>query len=273
MDLAPIDDEAHPPVVAGASPAVLTALASHGIIAVPNVGGYSLVVRAGSPDDEARLEELAADPDGPHYAVGQIDDVRELTSGWTDELKTLLQRCWPGPVEVFLPSAGSARSAGGLAGADAAESAEAGTATATGTATADTSSDESPDADTATTASNGRHAVADDGEPEYGAWAVVVGMPDGRALRRLCREQGPWRTVPLRFTEPEEVARAFRAADVAVVVDGGRREGPLPTVVDATVTPIRVLREGALPASFIEGTMLMSTRRKLFSRTKRPPAG
>ena len=98
-------------------------------------------------------------------------------------------------------------------------------------------------------------------------------MPDGRALRRLCREQGPWRTVPLRFTEAEEVAQAFRVDDVAVVIDGGRREGPSPTVVDATVTPIRVLREGALPASFIEGTMLMSTRRKLFSRKKRVPAG
>ena len=39
------------------------------------------------------------------------------------------------------------------------------------------------------------------------------------------------------------------------------------------MTPIRVLREGALPASFIEGTMLMSTRRKLFSRTKQPAGG
>ncbi len=79
--------------------------------------------------------------------------------------------------------------------------------------------------------------------------------------------------MPLTFTEPAEVARAFGAADVAVVVDGGRREGPPPTLVDATVTPIRVLREGALPASFIEGTMLMSTRRRLFSRNKRPDAG
>jgi hypothetical protein len=119
----------------------------------------------------------------------------------------------------------------------------------------------------------GLHALPEDHPPGYGAWAVVVGMPDGRALRRLCREQGPWRTVPLRFTEAGEVAQAFRADDLALVVDGGRREGPLPTVVDATVTPIRVLREGALPTSFIEGTMLMSTRRKLFSRTKKPPAG
>jgi tRNA A37 threonylcarbamoyladenosine synthetase subunit TsaC/SUA5/YrdC len=94
-------------------------------------------------------------------------------------------------------------------------------------------------------------------------------MPDGRALRQLCREQGPWRTVPLQFTEPEEVAQAFRADDVAVVVDGGSRQGLPPTVVDATAKPIRFMREGLLPASFIQGTMMMSARRKLFSRKKR----
>ena len=98
-------------------------------------------------------------------------------------------------------------------------------------------------------------------------------MPDGRALRRLCREQGPWRTVPLSYNEADEVAQAFGVDDVAVVVDGGRRDGPHPTLVDATVTPIRVLREGALPAAFIEGTMLMSTRRRLFSRSKRTDIG
>jgi tRNA A37 threonylcarbamoyladenosine synthetase subunit TsaC/SUA5/YrdC len=247
MDLGALSDsdEARPALVGSGSAAVVEALVAGAIVAVPYVGGYSLAVRSDSVDGEARLVELAADPDGPHYAVGQIDDVRALTSGWTDELKTLLQRCWPGPLEVFLPSAGSG--AGDGAGAGSEGDAPAGV--------------------------HGLHAAPDDGAPEYGAWAVVVGMPDGRALRRLCREHGPWRTVPLRFTEPGEVVQAFRATDVAVVVDGGRREGPPPTVVDATLTPIRVLREGALPASFIEGTMLMSTRRKLFSRTKRPPAG
>jgi tRNA A37 threonylcarbamoyladenosine synthetase subunit TsaC/SUA5/YrdC len=98
-------------------------------------------------------------------------------------------------------------------------------------------------------------------------------MTDGRVLRRLCREQGPWRTVPLSFSAPGEVTQAFDRADVALVVDGGRRDGAPATVVDATVSPIRVLREGALPASFIEGTMLMSTRRRLFSRSKRSGAG
>jgi tRNA A37 threonylcarbamoyladenosine synthetase subunit TsaC/SUA5/YrdC len=242
-------DEAHPALVGSGAAALVEALVAGAIVAVPNVGGYSLAVRSDSLDGEARLVELAADPDGPHYAVGQIDDVRALTSGWTDELKTLLQRCWPGPLEVFLPSAGS--------GAGASPGDEGGASVGLHAAPDDAADDDAPD----------------DGAPEYGAWAVVVGMPDGRALRRLCREHGPWRTVPLRFTEPEEVVQAFRASDVAVVVDGGRREGPPPTVVDATLKPIRVLREGALPSSFIEGTMLMSTRRKLFSRTKRPPEG
>jgi L-threonylcarbamoyladenylate synthase len=214
-------DEPRPQLVGAGAAAVLDALVAGAIVAVPNVGGYSLAVRTGSPDGEARLVELAADSDGPHYAVGQIEDVRGLTSGWSDELGTLLQRCWPGPVEVFLPRAPSA---GGPASDD-------------------------------------------------GVGTIIVGMPDGRALRRLCREHGPWRTVPLRFTDAREVAQGFRADEVAVVVDGGHREGPGPTVVDATVAPIRVLREGALPSSFIEGTMLMSTRRKLFSRTKRGPAG
>ncbi len=216
---------AHPPLVGTGAGEVVDALEAGSIIAVPAVGGYSLAVRAGSPQAEAGLVELAADPDGPHFAVGHADDVRALTSGWSDELGRLLERCWPGPVEVFLSAAGAAAPGPGEAGA--------------GT----------------------------------GVWAAVVGMPDGRSLRRLCREHGPWRTVPLRFTEAAEVTRAFEAADVALVVDGGRRDGPPPTLVDATVSPIRVLREGALPASFIEGTMLMSTRRRLFSRQRPPPSG
>ncbi len=244
MDAVALSDEAGPPLVAVGSAAVVDALRAGAIVAVPNVGGYSLAVRAGSVEEEARLVELAADPDGPHYAVGQIDDVRALTSGWTEELGSLLQRCWPGPVEVFLPRAGPADGPG----------------------------EEDQEEDQAG-APVVLRAVPDEGGPEHGNWAVVVGMPDGRALRRLCREHGPWRIVPLRFTEAEEVAHAFRSDDVALVVDGGRREGPSPTVVDATVTPVRVLREGALPSSFIEGTMLMSTRRKLFSRKKKPAAG
>jgi tRNA A37 threonylcarbamoyladenosine synthetase subunit TsaC/SUA5/YrdC len=237
MDVAETSgNQAHPPLVGARSRAVVEALASGAIVGVPGVGGYCLAVRTGFPEGEARLVELAADPDGPHYAVGRIEDVRTLTSGWTDEMQTLLERCWPGPVEVFVPRA----AAGSGSGSEAAGN--------------------------GSTTPGGLH---ENGAPQRGAWAVVVGMPDGRALRQLCREQGPWRTVPLQFTEPEEVAQAFRAEDVAVVVDGGSRQGLPPTVVDATAKPIRFMREGLLPASFIQGTMMMSARRKLFSRKKR----
>ncbi len=245
MDQEPETGMVHPPLVSAGSDEAATALAAGGVIAVPTVGGYCLAVRAGPGESEARLVDLAADPEGPHYAVGQTDALRSLTSGWTDELERLLERCWPGPVEVFVPRADDP---------DADTDAGAHTGCGTGDAGGAREADE---------------ASAPGAPDESGGWAVVVGMPDGRALRRLCREHGPWRTVPLSFTEASEVAEAFAATDVAVVVDGGRRDGPPSTLVDATVSPVRVLREGALPASFIEGTMLMSTRRRLFGRQKR----
>jgi tRNA A37 threonylcarbamoyladenosine synthetase subunit TsaC/SUA5/YrdC len=214
------------PVLTAAAAEIAKALDHGAVIALPGVGGYYLAVRTASPDGEDRLSTIATDPEGPHYAVGQREDVRELTSRWSDEVDRLLERCWPGPVEVFLPRA--------------------------------------------TLPSQGTEAGPYDDEAEVGAWAVTVGMPDGRALRKLCREHGPWRTVPLRLTDADEVAHAFEAEDVACVVDGGSREGEPPTLVDATVTPVRVLREGALPAHFIDATMEMAGRRRWFTRSKSP---
>ncbi len=217
----------HPPLTGAGDSAVAAALGAGLIIGVPAVGGYCLAMRVGPPDSEARLVELAADPEGPHYAVGYAEALRSLTSGWTDELGRLLERCWPGPLEVFVPR--------GVA------------------------DDGIP---------GGSHAEGSAGRAS-GGWAVVVGMPEGRVLRKLCREWGPWRTVPLSFTDAREVAQAFDEDDVALIVDGGRREGPRPTLVDATVSPISVLREGALPASFVEGTMLMSSRRRFSLRRRK----
>jgi L-threonylcarbamoyladenylate synthase len=222
-------DAADPPLVQPGASEVGTALARGAVVAVPAVGGYCLAVQLTSDDAVERLEALAADPEGPHYAVGHRDDVRTLTSGWTDEVERLLERCWPGPVDVFLPRA----------------------------------------ADADTPSSVATAAPAEPERTEAGAWAVTVGMPEGRALRRLCKEHGPWRTIPLNFNEPAEVAHAFDAADVALVVDGGRREGEPPTLVDATVTPVRVLREGALPSQFIDATMAMGNRKRWFSRRTR----
>ena len=218
-------EPARPPLVrVGDTETVAAALEEGGIVALPSVGGYVLAVHAGDADAEARLDELVADPDGPHYQVANGDAVRALTSGWTEEIERLLERCWPGPLELFLPRVDAV-------------------------------------------------VPETDGEPDEGTggWALVVGTPDGRGLRRLCREHGPWRTAPLAYGDASEVVQAFDARDVACVLDGGTREGPLPTQVDATVSPLRIFREGALPASFVEGAVLMNARRRLrfFRRPER----
>jgi len=247
------DEGVSPPVVPVGDAKIGAALAEGAVVAVPGVGGYCLAAQVGTPGAEARLEALAADPEGPHYAVGQRDDVRALTSGWSDEVASLLDRCWPGPVDVFLPRASTGRTG------------------------------EVPVVrleDTASGTERGKRGKAEEEElhtgevrvePEdadAGGWAITVGMPEGRALRRLCKEHGPWRTVPLTYNEAAQVAKAFNAADVALVVDGGRRDGETPTVVDATVSPIRVLREGALPSNFVDATMAMGARKRWFSRSK-----
>jgi tRNA A37 threonylcarbamoyladenosine synthetase subunit TsaC/SUA5/YrdC len=249
------DTDAESPKVVGIADAELeAALAEGAVVAVPGVGGYCLAVRVGTPGAEARLEAIAADPDGPHYAVGHRDDVRGLTSGWTAELERLLERCWPGPVDVFLPRASAASPAAG----DAIDGEDAASARAEGATT-----DEVDGVST----TGGQSEPQDPSDAHHG-WAVTVGMPDGRALRRLCKLHGPWRTVPLTFNEASEVAHAFDLADVALVVDGGRRDGEPPTLVDATVTPVRVLREGALPSNFIDATMSMGARKRWFSRAR-----
>ena len=229
MDVADDLDKARPPLVAAGAPEVVDALAAGAIVALPNVGGYCLAVRAGSPDGEARLIALAADPDGPHYAVGQIEDVHALTSGWTDELGTLLQRCWPGPVEVFVPWAGSD----------------------TGPA----------DESTLPTAAAGRRRTAP-GRPPSACPTV------GRCV--VCAGSrapgGPFRCAsprPRRSSRPSAWTTWLSSSTVAA----GKVRRPRWWTPRSRRSAS--YREGALPTSFIEGTMLMSTRRRLFSRTKR----
>lgn len=98
---------------------------------------------------------------------------------------------------------------------------------------------------------------------------AAVGVPTSRALRRLCRQDGPWAMAALPITSVVDVVAS--GLEMACVVDAGPCRGPGPTVVDCTSGPPIVLAEGALPAMFIEAAMLMRSRRRWFGRL--PGAG
>jgi len=108
--------------------------------------------------------------------------------------------------------------------------------------------------------------------PQDGEAVVHITMPSARPLRALCRDSEPVATRSLRradgsaVVEPDEV-RQWVSANVALVIDGGVCRGLGPTVVDCTVSPPLVRHVGALPESFVEGSLLMGVRRRRwFSR-------
>jgi tRNA threonylcarbamoyl adenosine modification protein (Sua5/YciO/YrdC/YwlC family) len=82
---------------------------------------------------------------------------------------------------------------------------------------------------------------------------VGVRCPDHPFVRRLAQELGPIAATSANLSgEPvlpsaADVAEAF--PDLAIVVDGGVLDGAASTVVDATVDPPRVLREGPIRAT------------------------
>ena len=95
------------------------------------------------------------------------------------------------------------------------------------------------------------------------AWTVDLGgdpstvgirCPDHVLVRALCRIVGPLATTSANRHGKPTPETASAAADavggVEMVVDGGVLTGAASTVVDCTVDPVRVLRQGAVP---IEG--------------------
>jgi L-threonylcarbamoyladenylate synthase len=90
-----------------------------------------------------------------------------------------------------------------------------------------------------------------DGPPTVG-----VRCPDHELVRRLCREVGPLATSSAnRHGEPTPTTAVEAAAallgGVDVVIDGGSLPGRASTVVDCSVDPPVIIREGAIPAAEI----------------------
>lgn len=93
--------------------------------------------------------------------------------------------------------------------------------------------------------------TAESGEWDLGGDSATIGLrcPDDDELRALLRETGPLITTSANkhgqppCTTAAEVTAAL--GDIAVL-DGGTRNGQPSTVVDATVDPVTILRQGAL---------------------------
>lgn len=108
--------------------------------------------------------------------------------------------------------------------------------------------------------------------PALTAGTATIGLrvPDHPAPRALAAAVGPIPTTSAnRSGEPEagdaEAIVAQLGNAIALVLDGGPAHGgPASTVVDCTVDPPRILREGAIPADAVEAT--------LGGSVERPPA-
>lgn len=105
---------------------------------------------------------------------------------------------------------------------------------------------------------------------DLGGDPTTIGLrcPDHAALRALCRSVGPLATtsanrhgeVPL--VTAEEVRAEF--GDEVAVLDGGRCDGRPSTVVDVSVEPLRLLRQGAVSWDDVLDVL---------SRSRLPPSG
>ena len=90
-------------------------------------------------------------------------------------------------------------------------------------------------------------------EVDLGGDGTTVGVrcPDHELIRALCRSVGPLATTSAnRHGRPTPSTAQEAAAElggVDLVVDGGHLPGTPSTVVDCTVDPVCVLREGAIP--------------------------
>jgi tRNA A37 threonylcarbamoyladenosine synthetase subunit TsaC/SUA5/YrdC len=190
-----------------ASDEIAAAVGEGGVVAVPDVGGYSVAVRADLHDAVSRLTAWCPTASNAVcHLIGSTDQARTLAKEWSADTQQLMVRCWPGALTIVL------------------------------------SADVPP----------GR---------------VSLRMPSSRPMRHLVRESGPWLVAPLGVATAAEVQGlwAGHAGDtVARIVDGGRCVGPAPTVVDASGPTLRTVEEGALPAAFIEGALLMAGRRRWF---------
>lgn len=93
------------------------------------------------------------------------------------------------------------------------------------------------------------------------AGTVALRMPDHPVALALLQRWGPMAVTSANLTgeaaaETAEQAEQYFAAQVQVYLDGGQSAGPVPsTIVDATTTPLRIVRAGIITAAELAGVV------------------
>jgi L-threonylcarbamoyladenylate synthase len=93
------------PLVDGAgSTQTHEALREGRLIVVPGVGGYQLATRHGGPGVSAlvALADARAPDAVPYFAVGRMGQAARLTGDWSDAIRRLAVRFWPGPLIMIV---------------------------------------------------------------------------------------------------------------------------------------------------------------------------
>ena len=110
-----------------------------------------------------------------------------------------------------------------------------------------------------------------------GATTIGLRVPDHETPRALARAVGPLPTTSANVSGLPEAADADEIVEqlgdaVALVLDGGpARGGSASTVVDCTLDPPRILRDGAIAVEAIERTLGLATGDAADGRAASPP--
>ena len=93
-----------PPLVRAGAAALGDALNDGHVIAVPGVGGYQLAARHGAPGVTALLALAAAGGHDvvPFVAIGRIAQAGDVTSDWSEVIRRVAIRFWPGPLVLIV---------------------------------------------------------------------------------------------------------------------------------------------------------------------------
>jgi L-threonylcarbamoyladenylate synthase len=86
---------------------VVSALGDGQLVVLPGPGGYLLAIGSGSPDAMARFADVVAshaDGTSTSVVVSRSARAAALAAGWSEEVRRVTDRMWPGPLILLLPA-------------------------------------------------------------------------------------------------------------------------------------------------------------------------